>query len=311
MQAAQINEYGGKDVLVIADVPQPAITDDQVLVAVKAAAMNPFDWKVREGFMKDFIPLEFPATLGGDVAGTVEQIGENVTGFTIGQSVYGSANAVSGHGSFAEFAPVSAKQLVAKPESIAYETAAAMTLVGVSAYQAIVDHIKLQPDQKILINGGAGGIGSLAIQLAKNIGAHVATTVSSNDVDYAKELGADQVIDYSQQDFSTIIADYDAVFDTVGGEATEKSYAVLKPGGTLVSMANQPDEALVAKHGVTFVSQQSTPTVERLTSVAQLVESGVLTVRIDQVFSLDDAAEALEYVKTGHPAGKVVLKVGD
>lgn len=310
MKAAQISEYGGQTVLqTVTGAPKPEAAPGQVLVEVHAAATNPFDWKIREGYMKEFIPLELPATLGSDVAGTVVAIGDDTTGFEIGQAVYGMANAVGSQGSYAEFTPVKATQLVAKPKAVDYITAAALPLAAVSAYQALVDHIGLQAGQKILVHGGAGGIGSLAIQIAKNIGAHVATTASATEADYVKSLGADEVIDYQAQDFTTLLKDYDAVFDTVGGETNAKSYSILKSGGTLVSMVQPEDEALTKQYNVKYVQQSSQPTVERLTKIAELVDNGKLKVNVDKTFPLDQAAEALEYLKTGHPRGKVVIEV--
>lgn len=310
MKAALINEYGGEDVMtVVSDIAQPTANAGHVVVAVHASSANPFDWKVREGMMKDFITLEMPAILGGDVAGVVAEIGENVTGFEVGQEVYGMANSAGGHGAFAEFTSVSAKQLVPKPSSVDFVTAAAIPLTGVSAYQALVDSMNLQSGQKILIHGGAGGIGSFAIQLAKHIGAYVATTALAADADYVKGLGADEVIDYTSQDFSTILQDYDAVFDLVGGESNTKSYGILKSGGAMVSMVMPADEALVAEHGVVYTKQNSKSTVERLTAIATLVDQGHLKVNVDKVFTLDEAPEALEYLKVGHPRGKVVIQV--
>jgi alcohol dehydrogenase len=310
MKAAQINDYGGKDALVVTDnAPKPQAADGQILVEVHAASVNPFDWKVCEGYMKDYIPLKLPATLGGDVAGTVAEIGKDVIGFEVGQAVYGMANAAGSQGSFAEFTPVLAKQLSAKPESVDFITAAALPLAAVSAYQAVTDHIKLQSGQKILIHGGAGGIGSLAIQIAKDLGGYVATTVSTSDIDFVKGLGADESIDYQAQDFSALLKDYDAVFDTIGGEAHTKSYTVLKKGGIMVSMVEPANEALAKEHGIVYIQQSSQATPERLAKITGLVDSGKLTVNIDKVFSLDQAAEALEYLKTGHPRGKVVIQV--
>jgi alcohol dehydrogenase len=310
MKAAQISEYGGEEVLKVSDnAQQPTAGEGEVLVEVHAASANPFDWKVREGMMKEFIPLQFPATLGGDVAGTVAEVGAHVDGFEVGQAVYGQANAAGGQGSYAELTPVKATQLVAKPGSVDFVTAAALPLAAVSAYQALVDHIDLQADQKILIHGGAGGIGSIAIQIAKQIGAYVATTASAQETDYVKQLGADEVIDYTAQDFTEQLSDYDAVFDTVGGETNAKSYEVLKPGGALVSMVQPADDELVAKHNVHYTQQSSQATQERLTKIAEMVDAGQLKVNVDKVFSLDQAAKALEYLKTGHPRGKVVIQV--
>lgn len=306
MKAAQITDYGGKDSVKINDAPKPAIKPNQVLVEVHAAGVNPFDITVREGRAQ---AKKLPATLGGDLAGTVVEVGSEVKGLQPGQAVYGQANAMSGDGSFAEFAPVVAAQLAAKSEKLSFTEAGAVPLVSGSAYQALVDHMNLQKGQKILIHGGAGGIGSMAIQLAKHIGAHIATTVSPDDSDFVKQLGADQVIDYKTQDFSQIIKDYDAVFDTVGGDTNLKSYTVLKPGGSLVSMVAQPDEALVKQHKLNYTAQFSRITTERLTKLAELFDQGALKPQIDKGFPLDQAADALEYLKTEHPRGKVVLQI--
>jgi NADPH:quinone reductase-like Zn-dependent oxidoreductase len=309
MKAAQITSYDGPSSVVINEVDVPSIAADQVLVEVKAAAVNPFDWKVTEGMAKDWVALEFPATIGGDVAGVVSQVGADVTNVTVGQEVYGSANALSGNGSFAEYAPVKAANLASKPKSVDFAAAAAYPLVAASAYQAVVATANVQVDQKVLIHGGAGGIGSQAIQIAKAAGAYVATTASSDDVDYVKALGADEVIDYKNQDFSTLLKDYDLVFDTVGGETNTKSYQILKAGGLLISMAAQPDDALVEQYNVRASYQSTTATTEYLTSISALIDGGKLTVNIDKTFTLDQAAEALTYQKAGHVRGKVVILV--
>ena len=309
MKAAQINEYGGQATVQLVDTPKPVAAKGQVLIAVCAAGVNPFDYQVRDGSYKDYFPVPLPATLGGDVAGTVAEIGEGVNGFTVGQEVYGMAGAAGGQGSFAEFTPVKAEQLAAKATSVDFVTAAALPLAGVSAYQALIDHIGLKSGQKILIHGGAGGIGSLAIQIAKNLGTYVATTAAAPEIDYVKSIGADEAIDYKTQDFSKILKDYDAVFDTVGGETNTSSYTVLKPGGTLVSMVEAPDEALVKQHNINYVQQSSQATSERLTKIAELVDAGKLKVNVDKIFPLAEAAVALEYLKTGHPHGKVVIQV--
>jgi NADPH:quinone reductase-like Zn-dependent oxidoreductase len=310
MKAAQINSYGGQDVLTInKDASKPSASEGQVLVEVSAAGLNPFDVKVREGFVRQMVELHFPATLGGDLAGIVTEVGPGVSGFEIGQKVYGQAGALSGQGSLAEYAPVKADSLSLAPTSIDLVTAAALPLASVSAYQALVTHINLLAGQKVLIHGGAGGIGSIAIQLAKNIGAYVATTVSSSDIEYVKEIGADEALDYKNQDFTAILQDYDAVFDTVGGETTTKSYQVLKQGGSLVSMVDKADDKLVKQYGISYTHQYTQVNTDSLNSIARLVDEGVLKVNIDKVFPLDQAAEALEYLKTSHPRGKVVVRI--
>lgn len=310
MQAAQIFEYGGKEALkTVYDAEKPAPGAGQVLVRVKAAGVNPFDWKVREGYMQDMGKLELPATLGGDFAGVVAELGEGVSGIDVGDEVYGQAGALSGHGSYAEFTPVKAESVAPKPASLDFAAAAAVPLAGVSAYQALVVHAELQHGQKVLIQGGAGGIGTMAVQLAKHLGAHVATTVSTKDLAYAESLGADEVIDYTKQDFTQIVRDYDVVYDLVGGDTTKMSYQVLKKGGVLVSMVSRPDEALMQQYGVSMVAQFTKVTTERLTKLAGLIDQGAIQVHVDKTFPLSEAADALEYLKSGKHHGKVVLEV--
>ncbi len=310
MKAAQIDDYGPKDVMQTTDdALKPIANEGQALVEVYAASVNPFDVKIREGLVRQMAELSFPATLGGDVAGVVAEVGEGVTGFEVGQAVYGQAGALSGQGSFAQFTPAKPQQLAAKPTSIDFITAAALPLVSVSAYQALVDHLDLKSGQKILIHGGAGGIGSMAIQLAKHLGAYVATTVRAADTDFVKDLGADEIIDYKTQDFGNILKDYDAVFDTVGGETNAKSYTVLKPGGALVSMVEPPNEELIKQYDVRYTRQFTQVTAERLAHITELVDNGTLKINVDKVFTLDRAAEALEYLATGHPRGKVVIQI--
>lgn len=310
MKAAQINGYGDKDVLkTVADAVKPKPAAGQVLVEVHAAAVNPFDWKVRAGYMKDGHPLSFPATLGGDFSGVVAELGEGVSGVAVGDEVYGQANAVGGQGSYAEFTPVKAESLAGKPKSVDFVTAAALPLAGVSAYQALVEHMELSSGQKILIHGGAGGIGSFAVQLAKHLGAYVATTATADDAEYVKSLGADEVIDYKAQDFATILQNYDAVFDTVGGDTYKKSYQVLKPGGVIVSMLEKPDEELIKQKQIKAIAQFTRVTTERLAKLAELVDEGAIKVNVDKTFPLEEAVEALAYIQEGKHRGKVALKI--
>ncbi len=310
MRAAQINEYGDKDALKFTEnAPKPSASAGQILVEVHAASVNPFDYKVREGQTKAIVELSFPATLGGDVAGTVAEVGEGVQGFEVGQEVYGQANPLSGQGSFAEFTPVKAESLAPKPQNTDFVSAAAIPLTAVSAYQALVDTLHLSAGQKVLIHGGAGGIGSFAIPLAKYLGAYVATTASPDDADYVRQLGADEVVDYTSEKFEDKLHDYDAVYDTVGGETYVRSFSVLKTGGQIVSMVEPSNEELASSRGVTATNQFTAVTSERLTKVAELVDQGVLQVTIDKTFPLEDAADALEYIHAGHHRGKVVIRV--
>jgi alcohol dehydrogenase len=231
MRSAQITRYGNtSEVIEIRQTSTPNLFAEKVLVEVKAAGINPVDWKIREGYMQQMIHLQFPSTLGLDFSGVIKQVGEDVSSdFSQDDEVYGQAGVPSGgSGAFSEMALASATSIAHKPKTLDYAEAAALPLVGISAWQALVEHIALSNGQKILIHGGAGGIGSIAIQLAKNIGAHVATTVSTDDKQFVRELGADEIIDYKTQTFEDVVHDYDSVFDTVGGETYTRSFKVLR-----------------------------------------------------------------------------------
>ena len=324
MKAVQINSYGGTEVLEVNEsVPKPTLKPGQVLVEVHAASLNPIDWKTRVGFLKAFAPLQFPATLGGDFAGVVMEVGPSADGFKIGppasfnakhlragDEVYGSAIIFNGGtGAFAELTASNAANAAQKPKSVDFIQAAALPLVGTSAIQALEDTIKLQSQQKILIHGGAGGIGHIAVQLAKALGAYVATTVSGDDKAFVKSLGADEIIDYKKQKFEEILKDFDAVFDMVGGETTDKSFKVLKKSGVLVSMAGKPNEELAKKYGVTAIGQNTVTNTKLLEHLAELVDSGKIKVHVDKVFPLESVKEAFTYQEQSHPRGKVVINV--
>jgi alcohol dehydrogenase len=313
MKSAQIKRYGGSEVVEI-NQSTPAPNDPsagKVLVRIKAAGVNPADWKIREGYMQQMMPLQFPSTLGMDFSGIVEKVGEGVSDFKYNGEVYGQASVIrGGSGAFADMALAKADTIAHKPKTLSHEEAAGLPLAGVSAWQALVETIGLSKNQKILIHGGAGGIGSIAIQLAKHLGAYVATTVSTNDKEFVKELGADEVIDYKTQNFEDVLShDYDAVFDTVGGETYTRSFKVLKRGGIIVSMLGQPSQELMDRFGVKAISQFTQVNRERLTKLAQWVDQNNIRVNVDKTFPLDEAAEALDYQRDVHPRGKVVLQV--
>ncbi len=307
MKAAQIKKFGGGEVVEInKNAPKPAASPGQLLVEVYAAGVNPIDWKIREGY----IPLKFPATLGGDFSGVIEEVGEGISNYKKGDEVYGYASILGGgSGSFAEFVSANVKVVALKPKNITHAEAAALPLTGCSAWQALVDHMGLSRGEKILIHGGAGGIGSIAIQLAKHLGAYVATTVSARDLRYARELGADEAIDYKNQSFEDLIHNCDAVYDTAGGETYNKSFKVLRKSGMIVSMLEQPRPELMERYGVNAIGQMTQVTSERLSKVGELVDKRVIKVHVDKTFSLEQAGEALAYQQSGHPRGKVVLKI--
>lgn len=301
--------YGSSDVIVInqnVSVPDPSA--EKVLVTVKAAGVNPIDWKIREGYMKQAMQLQFPLTIGMDFSGIVEKVGTAVSGIRQGDDVYGQASVTrGGTGAFAEMALANADSIAHKPKSLNHQEAAGLPLVGVSAWQALVENMGLQSNQKILIHGGAGGIGSISIQLAKHLGANVATTVSADDMQFAKELGADEIIDYKSQAFEDVTHDCDAVFDTVGGDTYRRSFKVLKRGGIIVSMLEQPDQQLMEQSGVKAVLQFTQVNRDRLTKLADWVDKNNVRVHVEKTFPLDKAGEALDYQKDVHPRGKIVL----
>jgi alcohol dehydrogenase len=323
MKAAQIKTYGDSEVVEI-NPNAPSLSDPSeamVLVTVKAAGVNPSDWKLREGFFKQMAPLQFPATLGSDFSGVIEKVGNRVSSPTSisdlkqGDEVYGHAGAFAGgSGAFAEMALAKADTIAHKPRTLTHEEAAGLPLVGVSTWQALVETMRLTNGQKILIHGGAGGIGSISIQLAKHLGAYVATTVSTNDIQFVKEeLGADEAIDYKTQKFEDVLShDFDAIFDTVGGETYTRSFKVLKrgggsSGGIIVSMLEQPVQELMDQFGVKAVFVFSQGNRERLTKLAEWVDQNNIRVNVERTFPLDEARAALDYQRDVHPRGKIVL----
>jgi alcohol dehydrogenase len=309
MKAVQLPTYGDSSVLQIVDVADPVLKPGQILVKNHASSVNPFDIKIASGIYKDAMPLTLPAIPGGDYAGVVTQVSEGVTDFAIGDEVFGSANLLSGgSGAFAETVAANAKNSAKKPKQASFEEAAALVLTGVSAIQALEEHMKLQGGQKILIHGGAGGIGTAAIQIAKAIGAHVATTVSTDDIDFVKQLGADEVIDYKSEKFEEKLSDFDAVYVTVPGDTADRSFQVLKPNGVMVSMVGKPNEELAKQKNITAVGQSTHVTTEILNRLAELVDSGKIKAQIDKSFTPDQIKEAYDIVENVHPRGKVVLK---
>ena len=310
-KAARLHNYGGADAIEVeeADIPEPKA--GEVVIRVRDAGVNPIDWKIADGYLKDVMPLRFPVTLGTDVAGVVEAAGPGVKEFKRGDEVFGQAGITNGgSGSFAEYAVATPKTLALKPNTVDFVKAASLPLAGVSALQAITEHLDVRAGQKILIHGGAGGIGSIAIQIAKNIGAEVASTCSKEDISFVRDLGADKAIDYRSQKFEEILNNLNAVFDTVGGDTYERSFQVLKKGGRIVSMLESPRDDLVNQYGVTAMYQQTHVTTPRLRRLAALVDSGAIKTHVSKVYPLDATAEALRDLKEHSPKGKVAIAVG-
>lgn len=310
MKAAQIDRYGDPSVVQLNDIPRPTPGSNGVLVEVHAASLNPFDTTIRSGAMKDTIPLEFPVTLGGDLAGVIIAVGDSVTTLAVGDPVYGQANVVSGNsGAFAEYAATSASQVAKMPAGLSFSEAASLPLVGVSALQALTKHLAVEPGHKLFIHGGAGGIGTVAIQIAKHLGAHVATTATGEGIDYVRHLGADEIIDYKTEDFTDILSAFDAVFDTVGGDDFTKSLHILKRGGRAVSMIASADETVADTLGVIALMQSTHVTSNALETLTGLTEQGVVTPHVDRTYPLEQINEAFIARESGTIRGKVVLEL--
>ncbi len=308
MKAVIIHDYGSSDVLKLEDVPVPEIGPDEVLVKVSYSSVNPFDWKIREGFVKSWIALKFPAILGIDVAGTVEDLGKDVTNFRIGEKVYGRADFTRG-GSYAQYAAVKADSLAHAPKSIPLNEAAGMPVVVGTALTALFDVAGMRPGQKVLITGASGGVGTAAVQIAKSYGAYVIGTTSTPNIKQVKAIGADEVIDYTKGDFSKNVMDVDIAFDTVGGETLSKLYGVVKKGGVLVTSSGQPDETIAKERGITAKGFQAATDTKRLEEMAKLADSGKVKVIIEKEFPLSQIKAAHDLSQSGRAKGKIILKV--
>ncbi|ESK49145.1 chlorophyll synthesis pathway protein BchC [Acinetobacter brisouii CIP 110357] len=332
MKAAYINRYGNIDDVQLDEQSKPLITENDVLVKIHAASINPLDLRVLEGEFKAIQPVKFPFILGNDFAGTVVQVGANVKQFKAGDDVYAKTDQ---NGAFAEYTVVQQSSLALKPQNISMELAASLPLVSLTAWQALVEIAKVQAGQKVLIHAGSGGVGSIAIQLAKHLGATVATTTSGKNAQWVKALGADITIDYKTTDFEQELKDYDVVLDTQGGKILEKSLNVLKRGGRIISISGPPDrdfaEAIHAnwllkciipllswsirkkakKRGMTYSFLFMQPNGQQLSEISKLVEFGKINPIVDKSYTFPEIKDALQYVNTGRAKGKVVVKISE
>jgi alcohol dehydrogenase len=328
MRAFVVKQYKGP--LQQADVPEPAVGEHDVLVQVHAAGLNMLDEKIRAGEFKQVLPYELPQVLGNDVAGTVIGVGAKVRGFKLGDEVYARPDK-DRIGTFAERIAIAEADLALKPASVSFEEAASLPLVALTAWQALVERGNLQPGQRVLIHGGAGGVGTIAIQLAKHLGAAVATTVSADDIDFVRELGADFVIDYRSQDFEQLLDGYDLVLDSLGGKNLEKSLRVLRPGGKAIGIAGPPDSAFAREVGanavlrlvMTALSSRIRRQARRLgveyeflfmrasgsqlRTIASLVDGGALRPVVGRIFEFDQTVQAVQSLERGGIRGKAVI----
>ncbi|WP_405864036.1 NADP-dependent oxidoreductase [Streptomyces sp. NBC_00005] len=333
MRALTVERYGDKNGVRASDVPAPEVGANDVLVLIRAASVNPLDRMIRDGEMKTILPYRVPFVLGNDLAGVVVEVGTAVTRFTAGDEVFARPDK-DRIGTFAELIAVHQDDVAIKPATLTMEEAASLPLVALTSWQALVERAHVQPGQKVLIHAGSGGLGTIAIQLAKQLGARVATTTSTANVDLVKRLGADVVVDYKKQSFETALHDYDVVLDSLGGETLEKSLDVLKPGGKVISVAGPPDAAFARELGanpiirlvmsalsfrirrrarrrdVTYSFLFMKASGDQLRELTPLIEAGKIRPVVDTVFPFESAREALEYLEAGRAkAGKVVVRM--
>jgi NADPH:quinone reductase-like Zn-dependent oxidoreductase len=309
MKAVVIHEYGGPEVLKYEDVPRPEPQADQILVRVVAAGVNPVDGMIRSGMFADE-KRAFPIILGGDIAGVIEKVGNKVTKFKAGDPVFAYIS-LNNSGGYAQYALVKESEAALKPKLLTYVEAAAVPIVALTAWQALVDTAKLSAGQTVLIHGGSGGVGSFAIQIAKARGAKVIATGSTANQDFLKQLGADVAVDYTKQKFEDIARDVDVVLDSIGKDTLARSYGVVKKGGVIVSIVARPDPIELEKHGIRGEALSVEPHSGELAQVGRLIDEGKIKVIVSQTFPLADARKAQEQVATHHTRGKIVLKVAD
>ena len=332
MKAFIVERYGRKGVGRLGDMPEAELRDGDVLVRVHAAGVNLLDSKIRTGEFKLILPYRLPLILGNDVAGVVTGVGRRVKRFKPGDEVYARPHQ-DRIGTFAEFISMNEDDVAVKPKTLSMEEAASIPLVGLTAWQALIESAHLKKGQKVLIHAGSGGVGTFAIQLAKHLGATVATTTSTANVDLVRRLGADVVVDYKKEDFEKILRDYDVVVNSLGKEALEKSLRVLKPGGKLISISGPPDPDFATDIGSGWLLRQLMGVLSyrirrqarrhrvsysflfmkangaQLREITSLIDAGIIRPVVDRIFPFEATKEALAYVETGRAKGKVVVKV--
>jgi NADPH:quinone reductase-like Zn-dependent oxidoreductase len=310
MKAIVINEYGGKEVLKEAEIEVPKMEDNQVLMEVHATSINPIDWKLREGHLKEMLPFHFPIILGWDAAGVIKEKGKSVKGFEKGDRVF-ARPATTNRGTYAEYTAIDSNLLAKMPDDMSFLEAAAIPLAGLTAWQCLVDFGEVKQGDKVLIHSGAGGVGIYAIQIAKSLGAEVVTTASDYNIEFLQSLGADRVINYKKEIFSDVLNEVDFVLDSIGGDVQSNSYKVLKQNGKLVSIVSPPDEEEAEKYGVKAGFLWLEPNGEQLKKLADAYSAGNLKPIIGTTLSFSEQAlqEAHSLSETHHARGKIVILI--
>jgi NADPH:quinone reductase-like Zn-dependent oxidoreductase len=308
MKAVRMHSYGGPEVLVYEEVPRPSPGAGEVLIRVHAAGINPVDWKIREGYLKQMHEYTLPLIPGWDVSGVVEALGVGVVKLEQGEEVFSRPD-ISRDGAYAEYIVVREAEVTPKPMSIGHVQAAAIPLAALTAWQSLFDAGRLSRGQRVLIHAAAGGVGSFAVQLANWKGAHVIASASARNHDFLRQLGAAETIDYQTVRFEDVAKDVDVVYDTMGGDTQQRSWKVLKKGGILVSIVSPPSKELAAAHGVRAEYVFVQPNAQQLAEIARLVDFGKIKPVVETVLPLAEARQAQELNKKGHTRGKIVLKV--
>jgi NADPH:quinone reductase-like Zn-dependent oxidoreductase len=308
MKAIRIHGFGGPEVVELDDAPVPQPRENELLIRVHAASVNPVDYKIRNGTVPWVTREMLPITLGRDLSGTVESAGAGVNTFRQGGAIYAMLGGID-RGSYAEYLVVKPNEAAPKPARLSYIEAAAVPLGALTAWQGLFDHGHLQAGQTVLIHGGSGGVGHFAIQFAKVKGATVLTTVSGQNLDFARELGADRAIDYQSQRFEEIARDVDLVLDLVGGETQERSWSALKPGGVLVSALGEPSREKAMQHRAHGLGYRAQPNAGQLAEIGRLIDQGKVRPVVMATYPLAEARQAHERLERGHVRGKIVLVV--
>ena len=308
MKAVTINQYGDQSVLNYADVERREPKSDEVLVQTRAAAVNPVDWKIRDG-LGEMFGLKLPIVLGCEIAGTIEKVGNDVRDFKEGAAVYGYVS-LERNGGYAEYTIAKTDEIAPKPESLDFENAAAVAVGALTSWQAIFDIANLQSGQRILITGASGGVGSMAVQLAKAKGAFVIATASGKNEDFVRSLGADEFVDYTREKFEEMVKEVDVVYDTVGGDTLERSFQTLKRGGFLVTTVAPPSEEKAEKFDVRIAMVGVEPSAKQLGEINQLIAAGKLKTHVATVLPLAEVRKAHQLSESGRTRGKIILRPG-
>jgi NADPH:quinone reductase-like Zn-dependent oxidoreductase len=309
MKAVVIHAYGGPEVLKVEDVPRPEPKEHEILIRVAAASVNPVDVAIRKGYLAELVG-KLPLILGMDAAGVVEKTGAKITKFKVGDPVYAFFT-LAGEGGYAEFVVAQESEAAPKPKTVTYAQAAAVPAAASTAWQALIGTAKLSAGQIVLIHGGSGGVGHFAIQIAKARGAKVIATASTANQDFLKQMGADQAVDYTKAKFENVAKDVDVVLDTVGGETLKRSYGVVKKGGIIVSIVDEPEQAALDARGIRGATLRSSPEASVLEELTKLIDAKKMTPVVSQDLPLAEVVKAQEQIATRHTRGKIVLQVAE